>query len=124
VDLRHIQELLGQEQRTTTQRYLHIVKGELKKVHARSHPKERRMKTNTNGSVPLIGVENERSEEYSSGMAVVTPAKRKAHANRVIQVIREQTRLLTKTKEGALAALIQSGVLTPEGEFVRIGKNP
>jgi hypothetical protein len=81
-------------------------------------------KVNTKWRHLLKSVENELPEEYMSLMAVVTPAKRKAHANRIIEVIREQTRLLTKTKEGALAALIQSGVLTPEGEFTRIGKNP
>ena len=39
-DTRHVQELLGHENLTTTQRYLHIAKGELKKVHARTHPRE------------------------------------------------------------------------------------
>ena len=39
-DLRHIQEMLGHDNLTTTQRYLHIVKAELKKVHAHTHPRE------------------------------------------------------------------------------------
>jgi len=39
-DLRHIQEQLGHENLHTTQRYLHIVKAELKKVHGRTHPRE------------------------------------------------------------------------------------
>lgn len=39
-DLRHIQELLGHEKLTTTQRYTHIVKAELKKVHGKTHPRE------------------------------------------------------------------------------------
>jgi len=39
-DLRHIQELLGHEKLTTTQRYTHVVKAELKKVHGKTHPRE------------------------------------------------------------------------------------
>jgi len=39
-DLRHIQEMLGHDNLATTQRYLHIVKAELKKVHGRTHPRE------------------------------------------------------------------------------------
>ena len=39
-DLRHIQEMLGHGNLATTQRYLHIVKEELKKVHGKTHPRE------------------------------------------------------------------------------------
>lgn len=39
-DLRHIQEMLGHNALTTTQRYLHVVQAELKKVHGRTHPRE------------------------------------------------------------------------------------
>lgn len=39
-DLRHIQEMLGHDNLHTTQRYLHIVKAELKKVHGKTHPRE------------------------------------------------------------------------------------
>ena len=39
-DLRHIQEMLGHAEISTTQRYLHVVKEELKKVHQASHPRE------------------------------------------------------------------------------------
>lgn len=82
------------------------------------------MKTNSKRNDPLKSVENEPPEEYKLPMAVVTPAKRKAHANRIIQVIREQRKLLTRSKEDAVAFLIKSGVITPDGEFTRIGKNP
>jgi len=39
-DTRHVQEMLGHENLTTTQRYLHVARAELKKVHARTHPRE------------------------------------------------------------------------------------
>jgi len=39
-DLRHIQEMLGHEQLNTTQRYLRVVREELKKVHHATHPRE------------------------------------------------------------------------------------
>ena len=39
-DIRHIQENLGHETLKTTQRYLHVVKAELKRIHAKSHPRE------------------------------------------------------------------------------------
>jgi integrase/recombinase XerD len=39
-DLRHIQEMLGHEDLATTQRYLRVVKEELKRVHQATHPRE------------------------------------------------------------------------------------
>ena len=39
-ELRHIQELLGHESLRTTERYLHIVKTELKRAQAKHHPRE------------------------------------------------------------------------------------
>ena len=39
-DTRHIQEILGHATLKTTQRYLHVVRAELKKIHRRSHPRE------------------------------------------------------------------------------------
>ena len=39
-DTRHVQEMLGHEKLSTTQRYLHVARAELKKVHARTHPRE------------------------------------------------------------------------------------
>ena len=40
-DLRHIQQMLGHDNLTTTERYLHVVKVELRRVHHQTHPKER-----------------------------------------------------------------------------------
>ena len=40
-DLRHIQEMLGHERLNTTQRYLRVVKEELKRVHHATHPREK-----------------------------------------------------------------------------------
>jgi integrase/recombinase XerD len=40
-DLRHIQQMLGHEDLSTTERYLQVVKAELRRVHHRTHPKER-----------------------------------------------------------------------------------
>ena len=39
-ELRHIQELLGHESLKTTERYLHIVKTELRRAQAKHHPRE------------------------------------------------------------------------------------
>ena len=39
-DLRYIQEQLGHERLSTCQRYLHVSKGDLTKVHANTHPRE------------------------------------------------------------------------------------
>lgn len=39
-EIRHIQEMLGHTTLRTTQRYTHIVKKELKRVHERCHPRE------------------------------------------------------------------------------------
>lgn len=39
-DLRHIQEMLGHESLTTTQRYTHLVKTELRRVQGKFHPRE------------------------------------------------------------------------------------
>jgi len=40
-DTRHIQEILGHDTLKTTQRYLHVVKAELKRIHKKTHPRER-----------------------------------------------------------------------------------
>jgi len=40
-DTRHIQEILGHDSLKSTQRYLHVVKAELKRIHKKTHPRER-----------------------------------------------------------------------------------
>jgi site-specific recombinase XerD len=40
-DMRHLAELLGHSALRTTQRYAHVVKKDLKRVHERCHPRER-----------------------------------------------------------------------------------
>jgi integrase/recombinase XerD len=40
-DTRHIQEILGHDTLKTTQRYLQVVKAELKRIHKKTHPRER-----------------------------------------------------------------------------------
>ena len=39
-DIRHIQMILGHESLSTTQKYVHIVQDDLKKVHSKTHPRE------------------------------------------------------------------------------------
>ena len=39
-DIRQIQEILGHEYLSTTQRYIQVVQNDLKKVHKRTHPRE------------------------------------------------------------------------------------
>jgi site-specific recombinase XerD len=41
-DIRHIQELLGHRTLSATQVYTHVAVDDLKKVHARCHPRERK----------------------------------------------------------------------------------
>lgn len=45
--VRHIQEMLGHSQITTTQRYTRVAPVELKKIHAKTSPSERRTKIGT-----------------------------------------------------------------------------
>ena len=40
--IRHIQELLGHKQLSTTQLYTRVIIDDLKAVHRRTHPRERR----------------------------------------------------------------------------------
>ncbi|MBI2900427.1 MAG: tyrosine-type recombinase/integrase [Planctomycetes bacterium] len=40
-DMRHLAELLGHARMRTTQRYTHVVKKDLKRVHGKCHPRER-----------------------------------------------------------------------------------
>lgn len=39
-DIRQIQEILGHESLSTTQKYVHIIQDDLKKVHSKTHPRE------------------------------------------------------------------------------------
>lgn len=48
--VRHIQELLGHKLLSTTQLYTHVQIEDLKAVHARTHPRERRARANRNKS--------------------------------------------------------------------------
>lgn len=40
-DIRQIQEILGHESLSTTQKYVHVIQDDLKKVHAKTHPREK-----------------------------------------------------------------------------------
>jgi site-specific recombinase XerD len=41
--VRHVQEMLGHASLMTTERYLHVEISDLRRVHQRCHPRERRM---------------------------------------------------------------------------------
>jgi integrase/recombinase XerD len=40
-DIRYVQEMLGHADIRTTQEYLRVVKGDLKRVHQKTHPREK-----------------------------------------------------------------------------------
>ncbi len=46
-DIRHIQEMLGHESLSSTQIYTHVEIGDLKRVHARAHPREQQLPADT-----------------------------------------------------------------------------